>query len=731
MGDPTGGLFGLASAAPSPDTGGVPSAGDGGFDPSGGLGGVDPSFGMGAAGWDPSGGDGMGSAFGSFPGQIPGDPAGSLRAPQPPVTDQPSATPPPTQQPQQYQNAAQALFGGPGGEGDFWKEWGRIPGTGGGGPTSTPGDPTLGEPGTASSPAPPGTTGPGTIVRTPWGPGVVPGAPSGPPSPGSPVRTPWGPGVTPNNNVLPTGESSGLSGLARLFGRGGALGAGLGTFLDPTPANQGEPGIPQTGETITPVSGVAPASQTFTGDMTGSGEPLGTGESSLPPSQTLTDPSDPSAGGEAAPPGGGTPPATPPATSPAPPVTPPTGTTPPQAPGNITGLPYPSGNTPATPATPTTTSAPGTGGMGGPLEQLVGQFIHMLLGGLGGRGGIGSMLEQMIDRALGINPQRMFPQYYGGGFNPPAPAPGSGYFPAGTTGGRAISPGSQPGAPTLPWPGPPGSQGNPPSALRPDEFISSRGGHTAGTNAPNLNPEFASRLARAGQAYEQETGEKAQFGETGRGHDLQAQYYRDYRSGGGGLAAPPGTSRHERGLATDIPNGRFQDWMHRNASRFGLEGLRDPRDPAHFQMAGNAPARLEAQQTVSGDLDPSKFERNFSGSPLAGQSNNIARVARANGVPPKLMASIIAFETGRGRSRLLREGNNPAGITGSGGGYQRYPTIEDGLEAAGRNIGRNWQRAGGSIARLAQIYAPVGARNDPRGTNREWPSAVMRFMQSF
>jgi hypothetical protein len=115
-------------------------------------------------------------------------------------------------------------------------------------------------------------------------------------------------------------------------------------------------------------------------------------------------------------------------------------------------------------------------------------------------------------------------------------------------------------------------------------WIAQRGGHTQGTGAPQLQPEFASRLAAAGQAYERETGRKAQFGETGRSYDVQAGYYNKFRSGTGGLAAPPGTSRHEIGQATDIPDGPFQNWMHRNAARFGIQGLRDPRDPNHFQL---------------------------------------------------------------------------------------------------------------------------------------------------
>lgn len=273
--------------------------------------------------------------------------------------------------------------------------------------------------------------------------------------------------------------------------------------------------------------------------------------------------------------------------------------------------------------------------------------------------------------------------------------------------------------------------------IPPDEaqkFITDRGGHTAGTNAPNLDPEFASRLTRAGQAYERETGQKAQFGETGRGHDLQAQYYREFKRTGQGRAAPPGMSRHEKGLATDIPNGPFQNWMHRNASRFGLEGLRpDLNDPYHFQMSETSPTRTSSETLASrqrGDISPNSYARTFANTPLANQYDTIVRVARANGVPPARMAAIMAEETGRGTSRILRENNNPAGLAGRGS-YLKFPTIEAGIEAAGRTIGRIYQQTGGDISRMGHIYAPPNAANDPRRTNREWPGAVRRFEQGF
>ena len=92
------------------------------------------------------------------------------------------------------------------------------------------------------------------------------------------------------------------------------------------------------------------------------------------------------------------------------------------------------------------------------------------------------------------------------------------------------------------------------------EFFTSRGGHAIGTNAPGVDPEFSRRLQRAAEDYE--------------------QYLR-----GGGLAAPPGRSRH--GLPTgsqaaDIPRGEFRNWIRAQAPRYGLETIRG--DEPHIQL---------------------------------------------------------------------------------------------------------------------------------------------------
>jgi hypothetical protein len=122
-------------------------------------------------------------------------------------------------------------------------------------------------------------------------------------------------------------------------------------------------------------------------------------------------------------------------------------------------------------------------------------------------------------------------------------------------------------------------------------FFQERGG---ASRVDGLNPQFADRLKRAAEDYEAgNPGRRATFVSLVRTRAEQAQAYDRFLTGQGGLAAPPGQSRHEYGYAADIPSGAFLDWLHGNAPRYGLEFLRGHAfavDQGHVQVAGGMPA---------------------------------------------------------------------------------------------------------------------------------------------
>jgi hypothetical protein len=101
------------------------------------------------------------------------------------------------------------------------------------------------------------------------------------------------------------------------------------------------------------------------------------------------------------------------------------------------------------------------------------------------------------------------------------------------------------------------------------------------------------------------------------------------------------------------------------------------------------------------------------------------------------MASILAFETGYGKSPAVQKYNNPAGLMAGGRGnrnFMKFETIEEGIEKAAETQKRIYEQGGQTIPGMAQIYAPVGpggkpVANDPHGTNKQWPSSVGRLQQ--
>ena len=118
---------------------------------------------------------------------------------------------------------------------------------------------------------------------------------------------------------------------------------------------------------------------------------------------------------------------------------------------------------------------------------------------------------------------------------------------------------------------------------------------------------------------------------------------------------------------------------------------------------------------------------------LAGQGHLIVDAAHKYNVDPKLFASMIAFETGWGTSPKIRKLNNVAGLYNSEEErYFAYATLSEGIDAAAKNLRTRYiDRGITTIPAIARVYAPVGALNDPNGTNGTWPRDVSKIYQNF
>ena len=143
-----------------------------------------------------------------------------------------------------------------------------------------------------------------------------------------------------------------------------------------------------------------------------------------------------------------------------------------------------------------------------------------------------------------------------------------------------------------------------------------------------VNPVFADRLVKAATDFEAENpGRLARFESLNRTRDEQTRLYQRYQAGQGGLAAPPGQSRHEYGLAADVPDGAFLNWLHDNGSKYGLEFLKGRaflNDSGHVQLAGASPGagRLapqapgQAAPAAGGGLMPALTPVSMPGAPM-------------------------------------------------------------------------------------------------------------------
>jgi hypothetical protein len=139
--------------------------------------------------------------------------------------------------------------------------------------------------------------------------------------------------------------------------------------------------------------------------------------------------------------------------------------------------------------------------------------------------------------------------------------------------------------------------------------------------------------------------------------------------------------------------------------------------------------------TWTNDLSQTAYDRMMGGGAFAGKYQAVVDAARANNLAPSLMAGILGFETGYGKSRAVRDFNNPAGLMAGVGKankvFMKFGTIEQGIAKAGEVQSRIFKEGGGTIAGMGAIYAPPGVANDPKGTNKEWPATVARLQQKF
>jgi hypothetical protein len=142
----------------------------------------------------------------------------------------------------------------------------------------------------------------------------------------------------------------------------------------------------------------------------------------------------------------------------------------------------------------------------------------------------------------------------------------------------------------------------------------------------------------------------------------------------------------------------------------------------------NIPSFNGGGGSAAGGLNKAAFERTFAGTPLAGKYDEVVSAARAKGIPPALLAGVMAHETGRGN---VLSGNNPGGIMDPATGMARkmqFGSLDAGIDRTAAAVAKNYNAAGGNLDAMGQRYAPVGAANDPNGQNAGWSKGVRKYM---
>lgn len=161
--------------------------------------------------------------------------------------------------------------------------------------------------------------------------------------------------------------------------------------------------------------------------------------------------------------------------------------------------------------------------------------------------------------------------------------------------GQASNPFSSPSTPSK---GLLGYARNPTPVAGSGRSVGGLSGVSSHADIKNLDPEFSSRVARfqfAAKAAGVDTSILSGY----RSRDLQQRLYLNYQAhkagqplpypaeGSGGIAAPPGMSYHNAGMAVDMyaADPKQQQWLVQNAPKFGLYPGANFGDPGHFQMA--------------------------------------------------------------------------------------------------------------------------------------------------
>lgn len=108
--------------------------------------------------------------------------------------------------------------------------------------------------------------------------------------------------------------------------------------------------------------------------------------------------------------------------------------------------------------------------------------------------------------------------------------------------------------------------------------------------------------------------------------------------------------------------------------------------------------------------------------------------AKANGLTREqslIVVSISAHETGYWTSQVFKARNNFGGVT-CDTGFRKYDSLESGLNHFVDLLTNYYFEEGfDTIEKIGNKYCPVGAKNDPKGLNKNWIPSVTSIYNSY
>lgn len=201
------------------------------------------------------------------------------------------------------------------------------------------------------------------------------------------------------------------------------------------------------------------------------------------------------------------------------------------------------------------------------------------------------------------------------------------------------------------------------------------GGSGTPSGASGLDTDFAKKLAQM-----MAENPRLRINSGFRTYDQQRTLYERYLRGEGPVAAAPGHSQHERGLAADLGPASEYSWLASNAGRFGLQRTVSS-EPWHFEPIGARTQGSTAEARAAED----------GGAPGGmGATSALAVMYLGDKYGSVNAASVLSQTFARGPSKSApgRSGGGmyAASSGGAGGGDLRSILMSAGFSGAGLEL---------------------------------------------